>query len=414
MLERVLISGYYGFDNMGDEAVLAGLLAGMRQIAPEVQPVVLSACPETTRVVHGVECVPRAHVGAVWQAMRSSAGLISGGGSLLQDVTSKRSVYYYLAIMVMAQLAKRPFCICGQGMGPLQSPMARRVTGRVLRGARSIWVRDHAAGKLVDALLTGSDKPDALDVDKQQSFTITSVVREYRLQSSSGRVIPLYIAADPAFLLPVPDRDQVSRIYQELVPRNAGAGPVWLVAMRPWQHTQWQSHLVQALVNAAKTVDACLVFLALHPDQDQTLAERLYQDVQAQGVCSYVLAGLDLHQVRALLAGADMVIAMRLHALIMAVAAGVPGVAVSYDPKVTAFAQEMALPCLPLQDLDATGAEHLTEQIISASMQQARLRTHLEQVVTEQRQRALQVLAVSLASLGLPTTVHGYEADMGS
>jgi polysaccharide pyruvyl transferase CsaB len=381
MSQRVLISGYYGFNNMGDEAVLAGLLVGLRQVAPTVQPVALSGCPAATSAMHGIESIPRFRMGAVWQALRRSAGLISGGGSLLQDVTSKRSVYYYLGVMAMARLAGRPFCICGQGLGPLRSPLARRMTGRVLKQARSIWVRDHAAGEMVNTLLAGGE-------------------------------VQLYIAADPAFLLPPANEEQGRRALEEAIGRKIGAiGPLWLVAMRPWQNEQRQSYILQALVKAAKTADAGLVFVAMHPAHDQPPAEHLCREAREQGVRSHVLVGSDVRQVCNLLAGADLVIAMRLHALILAVAAGVPGVAVSYDPKVTAFAQELALPCLPLERLDAAGVAVLTRLILDTWTRQAALRTHLQQAVADSRRRARQALACCIAGLGLPTASHGDVGD---
>lgn len=111
-VRRLVISGYYGFRNSGDEAVLKSILTALEEAASQagvtVKPVVLSAEPEWTTRQYGVEAVPRMKLAAVRQALRDSDGLISGGGSLLQDATGLGSIPYYLGIMEMARWAGKP------------------------------------------------------------------------------------------------------------------------------------------------------------------------------------------------------------------------------------------------------------------------------------------------------------------
>ena len=98
-MSEIAISGYYGFSNAGDEAMLAAMIEVIGDLAPEAIITVISGNPDDTRRRHGVQAVHRLDVPAVMRLLKRSKLLISGGGSLLQDVTSERSLYYYLGVM---------------------------------------------------------------------------------------------------------------------------------------------------------------------------------------------------------------------------------------------------------------------------------------------------------------------------
>jgi len=104
---RVVVSGYHGFGNIGDEAVLAALIQQTREIAPEAEYVALSGDPARTVSVHGIGAIPRTSVAVVVRELRRADLLVSGGGSLLQDVTGRGSVPYYAGIMLLARMRAR-------------------------------------------------------------------------------------------------------------------------------------------------------------------------------------------------------------------------------------------------------------------------------------------------------------------
>ena len=113
---RVLLSGYYGKGNGGDEALLATLL---QMLPPDVTPVVLSGNPEETHRHYGVECYNRMAVLQVIKALRSCDAFVWGGGSLIQDATSSISPLYYGGLMALAQVMGLKTVAWGQGIGPL-------------------------------------------------------------------------------------------------------------------------------------------------------------------------------------------------------------------------------------------------------------------------------------------------------
>lgn len=372
-----MLSGYYGFGNAGDEALLAGLLAGIHRVAPHVVPVVLSGNPELTRQLHGVECTDRSNPVAVWRALGSAQGLISGGGSLLQDVTSRRSVFYYLGVMAMAGLRDLPYCVYGQGIGPLTSRSGRAFTRWILQRSRGIWVRDPES------------KRQVLDMGVRVSSN-----------ACCQRDPVLQLVGDPAFLLPAVN----VRLARERLRVLTGAGTagVWVVALRPWGESgQWWPHLADALARAAGRCSAVLAFLPMHPGVDDAVAVCVAARARNQNVPCVVLEARSFRQVQEHLAGADMVIAMRLHALILAVSSAVASVAISYDPKVMALAKDLPLPWISTAQLmDGGSTKQLAEVAIQTWSERQERSAQLRTQANLRRETALSGMRSALVALG--------------
>src|SRR5262245_29656484 len=121
----LLFSGYYGFGNAGDEAVLQASVGLLRARRPEVAVGAVSADPVGTAEAYGIRAWHRMRPREVVAALRATELLLSGGGSLLQDRTSLRSLLYYLGILQLALAMKRRVMIFAQGIGPLRRPAAR-------------------------------------------------------------------------------------------------------------------------------------------------------------------------------------------------------------------------------------------------------------------------------------------------
>lgn len=150
--KKIVISGYYGFHNSGDEAVLQSILIALQQHAQaagiEIEPIVLSIDPEWTSATYGVKSVHRMKLVEVRQAIYESSGLISGGGSLLQDVTGSKSIPYYLGIIKLAQWMGKPTFIYAQGIGPVNRKLFHPLIKSVFRKCTYISVRDEQSREL--------------------------------------------------------------------------------------------------------------------------------------------------------------------------------------------------------------------------------------------------------------------------
>ncbi|HEY4433604.1 MAG TPA: polysaccharide pyruvyl transferase family protein, partial [Candidatus Cybelea sp.] len=119
MSARVLVSGYYGFGNLGDEALLEVIVEGVRRTLPAAAIEVLSATPQRTESALRIEATPRWEWRAVRGSIRRADVVLSGGGGLLQNQTSLRSLLYYASILREAVRAGRKAMIFAQSIGPL-------------------------------------------------------------------------------------------------------------------------------------------------------------------------------------------------------------------------------------------------------------------------------------------------------
>ena len=140
MTKKYCISGYYGFDNFGDETILKILVENLKKFDSDIT--VFSSNPIKTSEKLNVSSVKSFDLKGVVNAIKNSDCLISGGGSLLQDVTSKKSLIYYLGVIFLAQFFRKKTIIFAQGIGPINDKFLQKVTKFLLKKCSYISVRD--------------------------------------------------------------------------------------------------------------------------------------------------------------------------------------------------------------------------------------------------------------------------------
>jgi polysaccharide pyruvyl transferase CsaB len=349
MERRVLVAGYYGFGNTGDEAILAALVAALRARRPSDRLVVASGDPGQTRQRHGVDSVFWRDPLALSEEVRRSDLVVIGGGGLFQDyagierdtlLTPRHGgVTYYAGPAVLAAVSKTPYVLHGLGFGPLETEEARRIVRAVAGGAARISVRDAASRALLEDL--GID---------------------------GARV---EVAADPAFLLAAEHvRPEDVLIGMGIEPR----APIVGVALRPWARGadpgSWEAAAAAALDAVVERTGATLLFVPFEKspwseDDDFALSSRVRRRL-AHADRAAILSGLLAPQDTAsMLAGCDLVLAMRMHAAVFALGGLVPTVAIGYDPKVDALMSRVGLSEFvePLSRLTSRG---LAERLLRA------------------------------------------------
>ncbi|AIE73190.1 MULTISPECIES: polysaccharide pyruvyl transferase CsaB [unclassified Synechocystis] len=298
---RVILCGYYGQDNAGDEALLVCLL---QMLPPWVEPVVLSANPPVTKERYGVEVCYNRDWGKIWQLLGQCDGFIWGGGSLMQDVTSVASPLYYGGLMAIAQMRGLKTVAWAQGIGPLRRPPLRWFTRQVLRGCAGISVRDEVSLTLV------------------QQWGLNAL-----------------LAADPVWSLDA-----------EKTPSSPSPLPVVAVNLRSHGLLTLErlAVITEALGNFQQQTQTHMRLIPLQQSQDLAVAQAIAVELPG----SYeILYQPDPRQCKGLFRGAEFTIGMRLHSLIMAAAEGSTCFALSYDPKVSRLMAEVGLAGLELADL---------------------------------------------------------------
>ncbi len=275
------LGGYYGYKNTGDEAILMAIVRELK--ARGESPLVLSARPRETFERYAVDAAHRYLPWALLAAFRRMDRFLLGGGGLLQDRTSRRSLAYYLGLLALARRMKRPATVFNVSLGPL-SPEGERRVARALQG-------------------------------------VPLVVRDRRSFAYARRLgLAPRLGADPALLLPPPKVAGEPGLVI-LVPRY-GVNP------RP---------LVSASYRLAKLGYEPFV-LAFQPGLDEATLEN-FDHLPKE------LTG-DPKRALYLIASASFVISARLHGMVLAAAAGTPFAGINYDPKVEAFAEETGAPLL--------------------------------------------------------------------
>ncbi len=292
---RVVLCGYYGMGNGGDEALLASLL---QMLPPEVFPVVLSGNPEETTERYGVAAYPRKSWRGIQAAFQGAEGFIWGGGSLMQDATSLLNPLYYGGLMAWAQARGLRSIAWAQGIGPLQQPWTRWLTQQLLRRCSGITVRDRASAAWL-----------------------------------ANRNIRAWVAPDPVWAL---DSIPTPALSDFPSPRVA-------IALRshPWLTPQRLAQFTQALSDFQAATEVGVLLVPFQASKDRAIAEAIYPHLPG---ARQIVSIRDPRQLKGIFRSVELAIAMRLHGLIMAAAEGCRCFALSYDPKVTYLAEDLQIP----------------------------------------------------------------------
>ena len=306
---HVVMSGYYGFSNAGDDAILQSIHEGILAASRDVAVTVLSNDPELTWDLCGLEAVPRFQVWKVLKSLWRCDALLSGGGSLLQDRTSTRSLLYYLSIIQAAELFHKPVMLYANGIGPVQKPSNRRRVRRAVERAALVTLRDGSSARELQEM--GVTRPD------------------------------LHVTADPVFNLPPASRERGMELLQAA--RLPQGSRFAVVSVRDWPGTEeFPQKLAGLCDHLRRTYGMEILFLLMQPKHDRNTTGLVRQAMEEP---SYLLdTATTPRELMAVLGEAELCVAMRLHTLIFAARMAVPCIGLVYDPKVESYLQELDMP----------------------------------------------------------------------
>ena len=339
-MHNILISGYYGFDNIGDESILRAVVNSIRARLPDCTLTVLSHDPAGTREKYGVETVDRMAPLEILRAVRRCDMLISGGGSLLQDVTSSKSLLYYLAIIRLAKHYGKKVFIYSQGIGPIDRPSNRRAAARVLRTVDGIVVRDERSANLLEEIGIPREK--------------------------------VVITADPVLRMPRVDTARgAEALHKAGVPEQRALTVGWAIREKN-ADSPFVAEVMKSIRWLRETCGAESVLIPFHYEEDLAVCRAIAARLDGAAVClqeKYLSEDM-----LSVIGNMDLLVGVRLHSLIYAAIMGVPMLGVSYDPKCTAF-------------LRSVGQEPLsTKETFTAEAFQAGFARALEQAEEQTRE----------------------------
>ena len=307
--KQIMISGYYGFDNYGDELILARICEHLCKWG--YQPVVLTQNAERTgQTLSGlntseIQTVPRMNIVAVWQAMQKISAFISGGGGLFQDKSSWKSPLYYSALISMAHHLAKPIAFFAQGVGPLNTSIGKSCASNALQKSKLIVVRDEKSVSLVNALQALWLKQKATPVFKMADTVWTTPLE---------------------FIYPDSDRRGIS------------------ISIRPCElinNTSGWDNLLKVLLPLLQELppDEPIYLIAAQPSEDVPVLNQLKQKLSESlaGRCQ-IITGLEA--INNSIATSRHVIAMRYHVVLMSLLMQTPVYALAYDPKVQSLTEQ--------------------------------------------------------------------------
>lgn len=305
---NVVMSGYYGFGNAGDDAILESIHQAIRTASDDVSVTVLSNDPEQTQGQYRVEAVPRFRVFRVFQALRRCDALLSGGGSLLQDATSTRSLLYYLSVIRCAQLLHKPVMLYANGIGPVRRPANRRRVKKVVESASLVTLRDHASARELERM---------------------------------GVTRPVQVTADPVFHLEPAGKERTEELLAAA--GLEGTAPFAVVSVREWREAvDFWPQLARLCDHLRRSYGLSILFLLMQPERDREVTARVRAMMEEP---AHVLdASCTPRELMGILGRARLCVAMRLHTLIFAARMAVPALGLVYDPKVESYLEELDLP----------------------------------------------------------------------
>ncbi|HHW36303.1 MAG TPA: polysaccharide pyruvyl transferase CsaB [Bacillales bacterium] len=314
---KVVLSGYYGFHNVGDEAILQAIIHALRAEKSDIEITVLSNDPDHTKKTYGVAAVNRWKLGEVFKVVRSADGVISGGGSLLQDKTSMKSVPYYTGIMMIAnRIARKPFFVYAQGIGPLNQTVSQKLVRYALSKANFVSVRDQESFELLRKIGLGGE---------------------------------IELVPDP-----VMGMEYKEGLNQAWLEKEGLAGkPFITVAIRDWTSsgfTEFKEKIVEVLDRCAGESGHHVVFLPMHGEHDDVFSREIMAAMQNPAFIFPDDASIE--EKVSLIGDSSLLLGMRLHALIFAAVAYTPMVGISYDLKIDSFINQVDQPLIGHVDGD--------------------------------------------------------------
>jgi len=284
---KVLIFGYIGEKNAGDDLILLATLNSLR--AEGARVTVLSSNPPLTEKVFKVKAVPSRKLLPVLRELLNCDILVCGGGGIFQDKTSVSSVLYYSLLVLAARSLSKEIRLLHQGIGPLTTGIGRFLTRAVFNSAGNISVRD---------------------IESKNTLRAIGV---------KARKLP--VAGDAV---------QTLRAFSK---RKRGKAKTVVFALRAAPESGNYLDAVAAVSDNLRRAGVSCKFVPFQLPQDRLpgLERGLYSDFK---------------MVVKAIASADVVAGARYHSLILADMHGIPFIGLNYDAKIKNFCGQKKAPLL--------------------------------------------------------------------
>ncbi len=375
LANHIVIVGYYGFNNTGDEAILSAMIHDLRQVISELNITVVCGDPQQTKHIHRVNAVAWTDIREIKKVIQSCDLVILGGGGLFHDywgvntssvlTTEHIGIAFYYGISLLASIYRKPLMLYAVGVGPIITDEGRQYVRAIARNSTLITVRD----------------PDS-----------KTILISFGIPASK-----VTITADPAFGLTLPQT-------RKIIPKEQNRRfPMVGVALRNWdvgvEPEYWETQVARALDKFLDDHSTIKVVFIPFQDVQETLLDdsgvsRRVQKRMKNSLRTRILPWNSSFFDREIaITQCDLILGMRLHALIGAVSHTIPVVGLIYDPKVQQFMSQLGMNkfALPINAITDDKLLNILEEVFKQS-ESIRIRLH-------QKREVLAVKAVKTAHM---------------
>ena len=312
---KVLIYGYYGFQNLGDEAILQAIVEQLKSVNGEIEITALTYKAEDTKKSFAINTVSRNDFRGLIRRIKEVDVVISGGGSILQDVTSSRSLIYYLAIILIAKLFNKKVMFYANGFGPINKVFNRMIATYIINKVDVITVRDYKSKELMQSM---------------------------------GIKNNIIVTADATFALKLLDVSEVERVWSEIGidKKRKTIG----ISVRRWKNLKDYKKNIAKIGDYLSKLNYQIVFIPMQHPSDVEVSKEIAAIMENESVI--LEKKYTPRELIGIIGKLELLIGMRLHSLIFAAISGVPMVGIEYDPKIKSFVDDF-------DQLSAGGVESL-------------------------------------------------------
>lgn len=298
----VVMSGYYGFNNSGDDALLSAIISNLREYKKDIRILALSKNPKQTRNLFKVDSINRFNIFSIKNALKESALFLNGGGTLIHDATSSHSLYYYLYLMKLAKKMGLKLVVYANGIGPFKEKN-EKLASEITSMADLITLRDELSLK---------------------------ELRRIGVKNEN-----VHLTADPAITLSPCSDEEVNVMMKEydLSPRDRYIA----VSVRGWSKNDrlFEAKLAGICDYAYETYGIRTIFITMRPNEDLQITQNILKRMKSPGVI--IKNEQSAERLMGIISRCELVIGMRLHSLIYASTVCTPVIGLIYDPKIKGF-----------------------------------------------------------------------------
>lgn len=352
---NALVFGYIGFNNSGDDAIFDIFSKLFLKYYPKSNITVLSNLSDKILSSDRIKHVYGFNIFKIMREIKKNQIIIANGGSLLQDSTSSRSLYYYLSIIWFAKLHNKRVVMLANGLGPINKNFNRKLVKNIVNKVDLITFRDNESHELAKEL--GICHPE------------------------------MEVTADMVFNYK--DMQKID-VFNEILTKEGIPTDKKIIGVmiRPWGSNDKYIFDIAKLCD--KLIDEKNVNILFIPMQK---TKRINDMLTSQEVINemsnkaYILKdAYNYEEISSIISKMEVIISMRLHSIIYSLISGVPVYGLAYQPKVKSYLKEVDLPVE--NDLDKLDVQKIFVELIELMQNRDEVFKDIEQKIIELKNKA--------------------------